>query len=174
MSDGRENGARSDVPRPKKYYWPWECNYPRFRFSLLALILFVAAAAFGSCCIGRLVRSVEGKNLSAAEANRRLKYVDSYCEVPDGAMDVDLRASYMGTTMSFDMPFSEFAAYCSHRGWDLRQINPNWPEHTHDIDYKPLVITNGYYYRNLAPRGSGYQVYYDMGTRRAWIDYSSR
>jgi hypothetical protein len=188
MSGDNDNvEARPAETRPRKYYWPWECTYywpwqirwqggnplKGFRFSLLALMLLVTAAAFGSCCIGLAVRETHGTNLTAAEANKRLWLVRSYCEVPEGATDVYLRASYMRTAMSFEMPFSEFAAYCSDRGCYLRQIDPNWPQYTHDVDHKPLMITNGYYYRKVAANGGGYHVYYDMSTRRAWIHWSS-
>ena len=112
--------------------------------------------------------------MTAEEANKQLWLVHSYCRVPDGATNVNLRASYMRTIMSFDRPFSEFASYCSGRRWYLQQIHPLFPEHTCDIDYKPLTITNGYCYRNVRRNGGGYRVYYDMSTRRAWIHWSSR
>jgi hypothetical protein len=175
MSGGNENDKLRPVEtRPKKYYWPWECNLPRIRFSLTALILLVTAAAFGSCCIGLAVRETRGTNLTAEEANHRMRHVGPYCCVPEGATNIDLRAWYNATTMSFDMPFSDFAGYCAARDWHLRQIDPMWPQSTHDIDYKPLTITNGYYYRNRSHSGGGFDVFYDMSTQRGWIHYSRR
>ena len=189
MSGGKQNEQPvPDATRPKKYYWPWECTYywpwqwrirwqggnplKGFRFSLLALMLLVTAAAFGSCCLGIAFRSAEGTNLSAAEANRRLKYVHSYCEVPDGATNVALRASYPGATVSFDMPFPEFASYCTDRGWHLRPIDPTLPETVFDVDGKMTTISNGNYYRPTPGTGA-YAAYYDRSRRRAWIHYTN-
>jgi hypothetical protein len=189
MSGGHENvEPRPAESQPRKYYWPWECRYywpwqprihpqppnprPRFRISLLALMLIVTAAAFGSCCLGVVFRRVEGKRLSAAEANRRLWLVHSYCRVPEDSTNIELRASYPGATVSFDMPFSGFARYCIARGWYLRQIDPTWPETMVDVDGKVLTISDGYYYRPPSGRGA-YKAYYDRSRRRAWIYYTN-
>ena len=134
-------------------------------------MLFVTTAAFLSCCLGLVSRKVEGKNLSAAEANRRLRIVGSPCQVPDNAANVDFQASYLRAVASFELPFEEFTNFCDARAWNLRRVDPQWPITTYDVDYKMLTIANGYYYKGSTHRG-GYDAHYDIDRRRAWIDYS--
>lgn len=172
---------------PQKYYWPWECTYywpwqwrirwqwpshrPRFRFSLLALMALVTGAAFCANWLGLAYRRVEGKNLSATEANHRLEIVGCWCRVPEGTTAVDLHANSRWAFISFDMPFADFARYCNGRGWHLRLIDPKWPKEVCDRPGRFVTIKHGYYYQGTTHRG-GYDAYYDMDQRRAWIDHS--
>lgn len=176
MSGDRENATTLPESPPRKYYWPWECRYPipSYRFSLVALFVFVTMAAFGSCCCGFLVREVEGKRLSPTVANKRLRYVGIHFRVPEIARNVDLRASYAGATISFDISFADYVAFCRLYGVDLRHIQPTRPQLVYDPSGKTINIVNGYYFVVGKRIDRQLRVYFDSDKDRAWVDCPNR
>jgi len=95
--------------------------------------------------------------------------------MPSNAKRVNLDAGYFAARVSFECEEDDFREWTKQRGWTLNRYQGNESlNHTMlrvEFPDFPKNIENGYVFSNSSHRG-GYDLFYDIDRRRAWLLYA--
>jgi hypothetical protein len=148
---------------------PWHFSLP----TLFALVTLVSLM----CGMCRMVsKHITLLDVSPSLANTALYETVNFGRIPDSASHVDVHARFQGFDASLDIDEAEFLAWVKPN-WKIQDVNlagtPTMVVRHYPSDW-PTAVTSAYYFENIAPRGSGWQIMFDRNQKRAWVSYSPR
>jgi hypothetical protein len=148
------------------------------QFTIGFLLLLTTMCALSTCAARLVFRSLDGRGVTAQEANAAFGETVSLVRVPENARNVDYHARFQGGEASFDISEAEFLTWSETHSWDVSEFS---------LDGKPLSLWDlpsfaqhlpedgrrVWYYSNASYRG-GWSVLYDRKRGRGYIGYSPR
>src|SRR6476620_2378192 len=131
-----------------------------WHFSLAALFALVTLISL-MCGMCRMVfKRIKLLDVSPSIANAALYETVNFGRIPEAASHVDVHARFQGFDASFDIDEVEFLAWVKPN-WQIQDVNlagnPTMVVRNYPGEW-PTAVTSAYYFENIAPRGSGWQI----------------
>lgn len=141
---------------------------PWYRRAVMFLV-FIAASAFVALLFSTSgpFRSVEGRGVSASEANARLWN----CLVPDSAVDVWYTSAFRGTRVECTLTQTDFLVWRRQRGWKPEPIKPGGLTPWSTLRDGVRRINQGLQF-NHGDGDLGFVGCHDAENGRAYVSYS--